>query len=265
MAGGWVSVQAVSWVLEHSRAEHSERLVLISLANHASTDEALAFPSVDTISRESRLSRRSVQGALGRLLALGEIVEAGRTRFGTRCFKLPMGGAKSAPAQDLRPGKICAEGAQNTTSGGAGSAPKPSRTIKESSGVERVFDKWVEATDRDSARTKLTPDRRRRIRNAISSHGVEDCLAAVSNIGRDQWARGDNDRGRRFDDIDHALGTTERIERWRDWKPPRTKGGGAVSDRIDCRDCGAPLKVDENVRCRGCLRALEERNTGLAA
>lgn len=83
--------------------------------------------------------------------------------------------------------------------------------------VRRVFDEWVQATERNPARTKLTPDRCRRIEKALASHGLADCLAAVGHIGQDSWARGQNDRGRRFDDIEHALGKAERIERWRDW------------------------------------------------
>lgn len=93
-----------------------------------------------------------------------------------------------------------------------------------------IFSAWVEATGRDPGKTKLTADRRRRIELAIRSHGSEDCLAAVRNIGKDGWARGDNDRGRRFDDIEHALGKAERIERWRDWTP--SVPGRPVSDVV---------------------------------
>jgi hypothetical protein len=85
--------------------------------------------------------------------------------------------------------------------------------------VDQVFGTWVTATERDASKTKLTPDRRRRIERAIGSHGLDDCLAAVRHIGADDWARGKNDRGRRFDDIKHALGDAERIERWRDRTP----------------------------------------------
>lgn len=87
--------------------------------------------------------------------------------------------------------------------------------------VVEVFDEWVAATERAPGRTRLTPDRRRRIDKAIASHGLDDCLAAVRHIGADSWARGANDRGRRFDDIAHALGSTERLERWRDQQPGR--------------------------------------------
>lgn len=85
--------------------------------------------------------------------------------------------------------------------------------------VDLVFDTWVSSTRRNRARAKLTDDRRRRIEKALASHGLQDCLAAVRNIGADSWAAGENDRGRPFNDIEHALGSTKRIEEWRDRAP----------------------------------------------
>lgn len=79
-----------------------------------------------------------------------------------------------------------------------------------------VFDAWVTATERDPQRTKFIPERKRIIEKALKSHGLEVCLRAVTRIGKDAWARGANDRSQRFDDIKHALGNAERIERWSD-------------------------------------------------
>jgi hypothetical protein len=87
--------------------------------------------------------------------------------------------------------------------------------------VDAIFEAWVSATGRDPHRTKLTPERQRCISRAVASHGLTDCLAAVQHIGADDWARGQNDRQTRFDDIQHALGTAERIERWSS-QAPRT-------------------------------------------
>lgn len=255
-----MSIQAVDWVLKHSQAEHAERLVLFALANHASTDESVAFPSVQTLGTEAKLSRRAVQGALARLLEMGEIVETGKTRSGTRCFRLPC-----IPAQILHPRRIQHKGAQNSTLRGADPAPKSSVNRKEPSGVRAVFDEWVGATGRDAARTRLTPDRRSVIDRAIRSHGLEDCLAAVRNIGRDRWARGDNDRGRRFDDIKHALANGERIERWRDWKAPATKGAGAVPAGGPCRRCKERPRLMGSTHCAPCRDELEAELTGAAA
>lgn len=86
--------------------------------------------------------------------------------------------------------------------------------------VRRVFDAWLVATGRSAKRTDFSEKRQRVISKALVSHGVEDCLAAVTNIGRDEWARGANDRNTRFDEVEHALGDATRIERWRDWTPP---------------------------------------------
>lgn len=99
--------------------------------------------------------------------------------------------------------------------------------------VRVVFDAWLVATERDAARTKLNPERRRIIVKALGSHGIDVCLRAVRNIGADAWARGANDRGQRFDDISHALGSHERIERWSSvQKPVLTK----VTERDERRD-----------------------------
>lgn len=80
-----MSVQALSWVLDHSPAKGSDRLVMISLANHAGqlvtdnpTDPRPAFeawPGVATIAREARLDRpRTVNDALARLVRDGAVV-----------------------------------------------------------------------------------------------------------------------------------------------------------------------------------------------
>lgn len=124
------------------------------------------------------------------------------------------------------------------------------RTRLRSEQVTLVFDAWVKATERDAARTKLTADRRRRIVKALASHGLDDCLAAVTNIGLDEWARGANDRGRRFDDIEHALGTAARLERWRDQTPRpsapqgrdarRARGAAALTTLLSPTTNGAP-------------------------
>lgn len=86
--------------------------------------------------------------------------------------------------------------------------------------TQEIFDEWVTATGRPAGRTKLTPDRRRLIDKAKRSHGFDDCILAVRHIGADAWARGENDRGQRYDDIKHALGNAEKLERWRDATAP---------------------------------------------
>jgi hypothetical protein len=68
-----MSVQAISWVLEHSRSEGNARLVLISIANHADKFGRGAFPSQQTIGSEARCSTRTVRRATEELRDLGEL------------------------------------------------------------------------------------------------------------------------------------------------------------------------------------------------
>ena len=70
-----MSVQALSWVLDNSPTTGSDRLVLISLANHATNQPPWeCYPGIATIARESGIARpRTVQEALARLEANGHI------------------------------------------------------------------------------------------------------------------------------------------------------------------------------------------------
>lgn len=68
----------MAWVLDHSPTKGSDRLVLISIANHAGKspiDGAWeAWPGIRTIQREAGLDRtRTVNDALARLVAAGAV------------------------------------------------------------------------------------------------------------------------------------------------------------------------------------------------
>lgn len=67
-----MSIQAVGWVLDDSEATNADRLVLIAIANHIGPT-GWAWPCIDTISRESRLGRRTVFRAIDALEEMGEL------------------------------------------------------------------------------------------------------------------------------------------------------------------------------------------------
>lgn len=69
--GHAVSVEATALALNHSRATGSAKLVLLGIANH--DGDGGAWPSVATLARYAAVDVRSVQRALGKLEALGEI------------------------------------------------------------------------------------------------------------------------------------------------------------------------------------------------
>jgi hypothetical protein len=80
--------------------------------------------------------------------------------------------------------------------------------------VQAVFDAWVDATGR--SQTKLTGQRRQLIQRRLADYGVDDLIDAVRGIGASAFHRGDNDRGKRYNDIELALRDAAHIERFRD-------------------------------------------------
>lgn len=73
-----MSVQAMSWVFEHSEASGTDRLVLLALANHAGQatvgDAWESWPGVERIAREAAVTFRTAQESLSRLERDGHIV-----------------------------------------------------------------------------------------------------------------------------------------------------------------------------------------------
>lgn len=82
--------------------------------------------------------------------------------------------------------------------------------------VQLVFATWVEATGKHATRTKMDDKRRRLISRALKDHPVEDVLDAVVGWRSDPFYRGENDRGRAFNDLGLLLRDAEHIERFRD-------------------------------------------------
>lgn len=84
-----MSVQALSWVFEHSESRLADRHVLLSIANHARSDGAGAWPSVSTIVRESKVSETQVHRSIRSLQALGELfVDVGAGPKGTNLYTI---------------------------------------------------------------------------------------------------------------------------------------------------------------------------------
>jgi hypothetical protein len=74
-----MSIQAMAWVLDHSPAKGTDRLVLLSIANHAAphqddTGAFEAYPGIDTIAWECQIDRpRTIKDAVTRLQAAGMV------------------------------------------------------------------------------------------------------------------------------------------------------------------------------------------------
>lgn len=68
-----MSAQAFGWVLDHSTTTGSERLVLISLANHARPDGTEAWPSIAQVAKEAGVHESTVKRCLRSLEERGFI------------------------------------------------------------------------------------------------------------------------------------------------------------------------------------------------
>jgi hypothetical protein len=119
-----MSVHVMSWVLRHSEEKLGNRLVLLVLADYAADDGTHAFPKVDTIARDARLSRSQVQRCLRSLEENGSIAQTGKRSSGTREYRVLV---EEGP-QYATPGAAStttgeSEGPHIDTAGAAGRGP----------------------------------------------------------------------------------------------------------------------------------------------
>ncbi len=93
---GILSVQAISWVIEHSKQKANPFVVLLMVANHARSDGSGAWPSIHTLAKECRLGDRTVQRAIVSLAKSGELrVYKNKGPYGANLYDLP--GVKLTP------------------------------------------------------------------------------------------------------------------------------------------------------------------------
>lgn len=86
-----MSVRVMSWVWDHSRAEGIDRLILLAIADCANDEGTEAWPSVPTLMRKARVTRRTVQRALASLIELGELdVDYNAGRGGSNKYRILM-------------------------------------------------------------------------------------------------------------------------------------------------------------------------------
>lgn len=194
-----MSVHAIAYVLEHSEATLGARLVMIVLADHAQKDGTRAFPSVETIARDARLSERAARAALRRLEESGEIVRTGTSKYGTNVYRIAgmQGGEVTSGGEDddARGGKFATE-TVSPTSPDPSSNPSsnPSEEIAPGApsplfpgAAEEVLEFYRETFDLNGS-TKLTKARASRI-NARLTDGrtVDELKLAIRSCAESEW------------------------------------------------------------------------------
>lgn len=139
-AGLSMSIALMSKVWKTRCASHTQKLVLLALADNAN-DEGRCWPSVGNIALKCDLSERSVQYEVRKLTQAGLLavkINRGRTHS-NRYHLLLEKGANCAPIK-LKGANHDMEKVQTTTLKGARLAPEPSGTIREpSEGAPKYF------------------------------------------------------------------------------------------------------------------------------
>lgn len=123
----------MSAVWEREDLDASERLVMLSLADHAD-DEGVCYPSIARLCKRTSIKERAVQLAIKRLCERGFLtIHRGAGRNGTNLFIVKANPAANAPPQQMHPAADAPLPPQIMRPTPAANAPKPSRTINEPS------------------------------------------------------------------------------------------------------------------------------------
>lgn len=241
-----MSIQAVGWVLDHSTAEGRERLVLLSLANHAGRDEWECWPSVATIAREARVSVRTAQRSLRLLEEQGhiEVAERGepdlRVRADRRAnlYRIVRTDEVSPAVTPSQPDEVTAEARRGDRSDAESaiaphmdlepkgepslvaeatviSFPGVDTPLSVQQQVESVFAAWLDATGK-TGRSVLDAKRTRKIKWALDLYPLEDVTAAVRGWRHSPFHCGENQHGKVYNDLDLLLRDTSHVEHFRD-------------------------------------------------
>jgi hypothetical protein len=189
-----MAVNCMSWVFEHSEAKLGARLVLLVLADHAKKDGTASWPALDTIARETRMSKRAVQDALKKLEAEGHIEQTGVSRAGTRIFSVLMRVADSAMAVDDGQGGSSRhpEGAETATEP---SKQQPSKEPSEERAREHEdFAAWLTHHSSVTASSEPKGKARKTAASMFSSrrdegYSLEDLQRATLGAFNDEFRR----------------------------------------------------------------------------
>lgn len=191
-----MSIQAVSWVLEHSKTKALERLVMISLANHANEDGE-CWPSNERIAAEANTTPVQARRVLGALETGGHIARAinaapdARMRGDrrTNLYRILDGGAQQVPPWLDGRAQSDATGARSTPKRPTPErAPNHQRTISEPktslpAEAGAAFEEfWAEYP---KARRLAKPDARTAFAKAVQRAPAETIIEAVKRYAAD--------------------------------------------------------------------------------
>jgi hypothetical protein len=127
-----VSIKALNHVWENSKQKGGKLLCLLALADY-SNEKGVAFPSIDSLARKSRMSIRNVQLVIGELVEEGEIaIQRGQGPHGCNLYIIRFTDEKITPENFTSDEKCVPETASRPDEKRVPEiSPNPSGTIRE--------------------------------------------------------------------------------------------------------------------------------------
>jgi hypothetical protein len=235
-----MSVQAIAWVLEHSKSTNTARCVLISIANHMGGDGS-GWVYVDRICSEANCSLNSYHRAVRWAEQAGELERVSHSGGSERVHSRHRPNLFRFPALSLRPTQIGDEGPtqigyEGGTQNGEVNRGAVSRAVSRAETTSevcaRIFEVWCVATGRDSQRTKLTSQRISKIKGRLAEgFSEEDLCEAVRGVVFSPFHMGENKRKQKYDDLTTVLRDGGQVEKFQDLfrnPPVRSSGLGSL-------------------------------------
>ena len=182
-----MSISIMSAVWDRGPTDKAELLLLLALSDYAN-DVGECWPSIDSLTRKSRLSERGVQTVMRRLQDAGWVeIEVCNGRNNTNLYRV-INPAPAAPRSTCPP-QPDAETPQPDAINPAPAAPKPSRTIKNHQGSnardallsvlsEEIADAFI--SHRKAKRSKLTDHAAVLIAKKLAGHPNPDAVVEKS-------------------------------------------------------------------------------------
>lgn len=134
-----MSVKASSIVWAESKQKGAALLMLLALADYAHDDGSYAFPSVQTLTKKTRMTRRNVQLLLRKLEDAGEIMPMGIHNSGTVIYRLLLPGFGERGVKFTRGDQGDAGGRKDYAGGAIIASPDPSLNDQQPSESDATF------------------------------------------------------------------------------------------------------------------------------
>ena len=234
-----MSVQAIAWVLEHSKSSNTARCVLISIANHMGGDGS-GWVYVERVCSEANCSLNSYHRAVKWAEDNGELERVSHAGGGERTHSRHRPNLYRFPALSMRPTQIGEEGGtQIGEEGGTQIGEVNKRAVSRAvSRAEtnteihaRIFEVWCSTTGRDPIRTKLTSQRVSKIKSRLQEgFSEQDLIEAVRGVVFSPFHMGDNKRKQKYDDLTTILRDGGQVEKFQElFKNPPVRSSGLGS------------------------------------